>query len=60
VGSVTRADEPVRRLKESSSAATRPRGLEVFRTLIARAGFGIDRVIERPFSDHVAMAPRAR
>ena len=55
VGSVTRADEPIQRLRESSSAATRPRGLAVFRELARKAGWTIARVIERPFSDQVAL-----
>ena len=55
VGSVTRADEPIRRLHETSRAATRPRGLSVFLPLAQGAGWNIDRVIERPFSDHVVL-----
>jgi hypothetical protein len=55
VGSVTRADEPVQRLRESSSAATRPRGLAVFRELVRKAGWTIARAIERPFSDQVVL-----
>jgi hypothetical protein len=55
VGSVTRGDEPVQRLRESSSAATRPRGLAVFRELARKAGWTIARAIERPFSDQVVL-----
>jgi hypothetical protein len=55
VGSVTRADRPIQRLRETSQPATRPRGLEVFRGLVARAGWRVERVIERPFSDQVVM-----
>ena len=57
LGSVTRADGPVQRLRETSQPATRPRGLDVFRGLVARAGWRVERVIERPFSDQVVMAP---
>jgi len=54
-GSVTRADRPVQRLRATSQPATRPRGIEVFRALVARAGWRVEQVIERPFSDQVAM-----
>jgi hypothetical protein len=54
VGSVTRADEPIQRLRESR-AATRPRGLAVFRELARKAGWTIARAIERPFSDQVLL-----
>ena len=57
VGSVTRADEPMQRLRATSRIPTRPRGLPVFRNLAERAGFRLDRVIERPFSDHVTLVP---
>ena len=56
VGSVTRADEPVQRLRQTSRAATRPRGLPAFRALAARCGWRIARAIERPFSDHVVLS----
>ena len=56
VGSVTRADEPGQRLRETSRAATRPRGLTAFRALAARCGWRVTRAIERPFSDHVVLA----
>jgi hypothetical protein len=55
VGSVTRADAATRRLLETSRAALRPRGLDVFGALVARAGWTIARAIPRPFSDHVAL-----
>jgi hypothetical protein len=55
VGSVTRADEPIQRLRESSSAATRPRGLAVFRELASKVGWTIACAIERPFSDQVVL-----
>ncbi len=57
LGSVTRADRPMQRLRETSQPATRPRGLEVFRALVARAGWSVERAIERPFSDQVVMVP---
>jgi hypothetical protein len=56
-GSVTRADAPIQRLHQTSSVATIPRGLDVFRALARRAGWTVMRVIERPFSDHVLLAP---
>jgi hypothetical protein len=59
VGSVTRADAPMQLLRASSSVPTRPRGLERFRALVEPAGFRLERVIERPFSDHVTLVPRA-
>jgi len=55
VGSVTRADRPIQRLRETSQPATRPRGLEVFRPLVTRAGWRVTRAIERPFSDQVVL-----
>jgi hypothetical protein len=57
VGSVTRADELSRRLRESSSAATHPRGLEVFRSLVKKAGWDVVRAIERPLSNQVVLVP---
>lgn len=57
VGSVTRADEPIRRLRQEGGAPTRPRGLETFRQLIAPTGWTVSRAIERPFSDHLALSP---
>jgi len=56
-GSVTRADRPIQRMRETSQPATRPRGLEVFRALVARAGWRVERAIERPFSDQVVLVP---
>ena len=55
VGSVTRADEPMQRLRKNSTLATRPRGLDVFRALIEPTGWSVSRVIERPFSDQVVL-----
>jgi len=57
VGSVTRADEPIRRLQCDGGAATHPRGLNAFCKLLAPTGWAVSRVIERPFSDHVALSP---
>lgn len=59
IGSVTRADAPMQRLRTSSRVPTRPRGLPVFRSLVEPSGFVVERAIERPFSDHVALAPGA-
>jgi len=55
VGSVTRADEITRRLYRTGGPAVRPRGIEIFRALAARGGWKVARLIERPFSDHVAL-----
>lgn len=54
-GSVTRADEPIQRLRQTSQPGTRPRGLDLFRPLATRAGWTIGRAIERPFSDQIAL-----
>ena len=59
VGSVTRDDETIRTLKLTSTAATRPRGLEVFGSLIAQAGWTVHESVSRPLSDQVVMAPPA-
>ena len=59
VGSVTRADAPIERLRSSSRVPTRPRGLAVFSALIQTSGFTVERALERPFSDHVVLVPRA-
>jgi hypothetical protein len=55
IGSVTRADAPMKRLRRLGTPAIRPRGLAVFRQLAQSAGFGVARVVERPFSDHVVL-----
>ncbi len=55
VGSVTRADEPIQRIRQMGRAATRPRGLKVFCTLIEKTGWQITRAVERPFSDQVVL-----
>lgn len=54
-GSVTRDDEPIQQMRMTTTAKTRPRGLEVFRSLIGPTGWTLDRVIERPFSDQVVL-----
>jgi hypothetical protein len=55
VGSVTRADEPIQHVRHIGRAATRPRGLAVFRALIEKTGWRVVRAIERPFSDQVVL-----
>ena len=60
VGSVTRADAPMQRLRNSSRVPTRPRGLTVFSELIEPTGFRVEGAIERPFSDHVVLVSRAQ
>lgn len=60
VGSVTRNDELMKFVKQTSSAATRPRGLPTFEELVARAGWRVTRAIERPMSDQVALAATER
>jgi len=60
VGSVTRADAPIRRLHQDGGSAARLRGLETLRKLIAPTGWRVSRVIERPFSDHVTLTPQDR
>lgn len=57
VGSVTRNDEAIQTLKLTSTAATRPRGLDAFRKLCARAGWMVTRSIPRPLSDQVVLEP---
>ena len=59
-GSVTRADEPVQRLRALSRPTTRPRGLDAFRRLAGEAGWRVVRAIERPFSDQVLLQPATR
>jgi hypothetical protein len=57
VGSVTRNDELTKFVKQTSRAATRPRGLSVFQSLVAGAGWRVTRSIERPMSDQVVLEP---
>jgi hypothetical protein len=56
VGSVTRADAPMQKLRQMNTAKIIPRGLEVFRAIVEKSGWKITRVIERPFSDQVVLA----
>jgi len=60
VGSVTRDDEVIQTLKLTSRAATRPRGLPSFSSLVERAGWQVTRAISRPLSDQVLLVPGAR
>lgn len=55
VGSVTRADEPIQQLRKTTTPKTRPRGLNVFSNLIGPTSWRVERVVERPFSDHVVL-----
>lgn len=55
VGSVTCNNDVIRTLKQTSTAATRPRGLEVFGALARQAGYRITKTIPRPLSDQVVV-----
>jgi len=55
VGSVTRNDELAHRLRQNSAAATRPRGLQVFSSLVEKAGWSVIEAIERPLSEQVLL-----
>ena len=55
--SVTRDDEVRRHLETTAPSTVHPRGLEVFRKLVEKAGWRIERAIERPLSDHVLLIP---
>jgi hypothetical protein len=57
VGSVTRSDELAHRLRQNSAAATRPRGLQVFSSLVNKSGWRIVEAVERPLSDQVLLKP---
>jgi len=57
VGSVTRADELMQSMHETSAVPLVLRGLDVFGALAARAGWRIVRAIERPVSDQVVLVP---
>jgi hypothetical protein len=59
VGSVTRDDEIIHTLKLTSTAATKPRGLSVFTSLAAQAGWQVTRSLARPLSDQVVLEPQA-
>jgi hypothetical protein len=58
VGSVTRDGEATRAAQRGSGAATRARTLAQFDFLCDRAGWQIQRVIERPFSYNVRLVKR--
>lgn len=58
VGSVTRDCDATRAAQRGSGAATRPRTLAQFNSLCDRAGWQIQRVIERPFSYDVRLVKR--
>jgi len=60
VGSVTRDDAAIRALKRTSTLATKPRGLQAFTTLVAKADWRVERSISRPFSDQVLLTPKGR
>jgi hypothetical protein len=55
VGSVTRDGGPVRASLLANRVATRPRSIDGFRSLVSRAGWLVQEVIERPFSFHVRL-----
>ena len=57
VGSTTRADAAAQKVRRGSGVRTIPRALSDFRALVAVAGFGVGRVLERPFSDHFVLKP---
>ena len=57
VGSVTRNDKTIAKLKQASSAATRPRGLNLFRELASKGGWNVEHAVERPLSDQVVLSP---
>lgn len=57
-GSVTREGEATRASHRGAEVAVRPRTLDAFRALVAKAGWAIERTIERPLSYHVRMAKR--
>lgn len=55
VGSVTRDGGPVRASLIASRVLTRPRTIEGFRLLCEQGGWGVEEIIERPFSYNVRM-----
>ena len=59
VGSVTRPDEHGRPLHRWARVPVRPRSLAAFGALAARAGWKIERVVERSFSNVVQLARSA-
>lgn len=56
VGSVTRDGEASRAAHRGSEVATKARTLDAFQDLVMRAGWTLERAIERPFSYHVRLA----
>jgi hypothetical protein len=58
VGSVAREGDPMRALQTSDRAATRPRTLQTFESLVEPAGWIVEHVIERPFSYNVRLVKR--
>jgi hypothetical protein len=58
VGSVTRDGDATRAARMGVGAATRPRTLAQFRSLCDRAGWRLERVVERPFSYNVLLMRR--
>jgi hypothetical protein len=52
MGDFLRADETTQRLHKMGSSAVKPRGIEAFRALVQKSGWSVERVAERPFSDH--------
>ncbi len=55
VGSVTRKGKEVSVSQIASGVSTRPRSIETFRGLAERAGWVVQRVIERPFSYNLCL-----
>jgi hypothetical protein len=55
VGSVTRDGGPMRASQTAHRVSTRPRTIEVFRSLAEKAGWILQHVIERPFSYNVRL-----
>jgi hypothetical protein len=58
VGSVTRECELIRVSMKVHGILLQPRTIEDFRTLVARTGWAVERVIERPLSYHVLLKKR--
>jgi hypothetical protein len=58
VGSVTRDAEATRAARMISAAATRPRTLAQLHALCDRAGWQLQRVVDRPFSYNVRLVKR--
>jgi hypothetical protein len=54
-GSSTRDDAPMQKVRRTSRVKTVPRSLAALRSLVARAGFAVATVRERPFSDHFVL-----